>query len=557
MNTTGAQAIVQTLLEQDVELIFGYPGGAIMPTYDALYDVRDRLRHVLVRHEQGATHAAEGYARASNRVGVVLATSGPGATNCITGLANALMDSTPLVCITGQVRSDQLGTEAFQEADVIGLSRAATKWNCQITDPADIPWVLRRAFAIARSGRPGPVLVDITRDAQLESFQQTHPDPAMPAADTTDLAGLAEAAELINGARRPLILAGHGVQLAGASEALRQLAERAGIPVACTLHGLSALPADHPLFVGMLGMHGHYGPNLLTNEADLLIAVGMRFDDRVTARVDGYAPNAKVIHIEIDPRQINRVIHAHVPLLGDARVVLEALLPRVERWRREDWLARFRACAEEEYRRVSGPELEPGDGPLRMAEVIHRLSTLTRGEAVIVSDVGQHQMQAARYYRFRQPRSHLSSGGMGTMGFALPAAIGASLAVPHRPVVAVVGDGGLQMTLQELGTLMQERLPVKIVVLNNHHLGMVRQWQEMFFDARYSFVSMANPDFTTIASGYGISARRVTARAELNGALGEMLASPQAFLLDVEVAPMDKVFPMIPPGAAAHEVRLA
>jgi len=557
MNTTGAQAIVQTLLEQGVELIFGYPGGAIMPTYDALYDVRDRLRHVLVRHEQGATHAAEGYARASGRVGVVLATSGPGATNCITGLANALMDSTPLVCITGQVRSDQLGTEAFQEADVIGLSRAATKWNCQITDPAEIPGVLRHAFAIARSGRPGPVLVDITRDAQLGSFEEAHPDPAMPPEDTSDLAGLQQAADLINNARRPLILAGHGVQLAGASEALRQLAEIAGIPVACTLHGLSALPADHPLFVGMLGMHGHYGPNLLTNEADLLIAVGMRFDDRVTARVDGYAPNARVIHIEIDPRQINRIIHTHVPLLGDARVVLEALLPQVESRRREDWLGRFRACAEEEYRRVNGPELEPGDGPLRMAEVIHRLSVLTRGEAVIVSDVGQHQMQTARYYRFRQPRSHLSSGGMGTMGFGLPAAIGASLAVPHRPVVAVVGDGGLQMTLQELGTLMQERLPVKIVVLNNHHLGMVRQWQEMFFDARYSFVGMANPDFSTIASGYGIKARRVAARAELDGALGEMLASPEAFLLDVEVAPMDKVFPMIPPGAAVHEVRLA
>lgn len=561
MSMTGAQAIVHTLIQQGVEIVFGYPGGAIMPTYDALYDVRDRLRHVLVRHEQGATHAAEGYARASGRVGVVLATSGPGATNCITGLANALMDSTPLVCITGQVYSNLLGTEAFQEADIISLSKAATKWNCQVTDPAEIPGVLQRAFAIARSGRPGPVLVDVTRDAQMGSFEDAGEIPS-EAADSIgpsasiDQRHLRQAAGMINAAQRPLILAGHGVHLSGADGILRQLAETAQIPVACTLHGLSALPADHPLLVGMLGMHGHYGPNLLTNEADLLIAVGMRFDDRVTARVDSYAPNAQVIHIEIDPRQINRIIHAHAPLLGDARTVLEALLPHLESRRHDDWLARFRACDEEEYRRVSAPELEPLDGPLRMAEVVQRLSDLTDGEAVIVSDVGQHQMQAARYYRFRQPRSYLSSGGMGTMGFALPAALGASLAVPHRPVIAVVGDGGFQMNLQELGTLMQEQLPVKIVVLNNHYLGMVRQWQEMFFEARYSFVDMQNPDFVAIAGGYGISARQVAERAELDVALAEMMTTPGPFLLDVQVAAKDKVFPMVVPGGAVHEVRL-
>lgn len=556
MSTSGAQAIVQTLIEQNVSVIFGYPGGAIMPTYDALYDVRDRLRHILVRHEQGATHAAEGYARASGRVGVVLATSGPGATNCITGLANALMDSTPLVCISGQVRSDQLGTEGFQEADVIGLSKAATKWNCQVTDPAAIPGVLRQAFAIARSGRPGPVLVDITRDAQLDCFEVAHADPPLPAPPPTDLAALPLAIELINNAERPLLLAGHGVHLSGASELLRQLAETAQIPVACTLLGTAALPTEHPLCVGMLGMHGHYGPNRLTNEADLLIAVGMRFDDRVTSRVDRYAPQAQVIHIEIEPRQLHKVIHAHAPLLGDARTVLEALLPAIEPRRHEAWLARFRDCATEERRRVVDAELEPANGFLKMGEVMDRLASLSDGEAVIVSDVGQHQMQAARYYRFRHPGSYHTSGGMGTMGFGLPAAVGASVAVTHRPVVAVVGDGGLQMTLQELGTIMQERLPVKIVVLNNHYLGMVRQWQELFFKGRYSCVDMLNPDFTTIAGGYGIAARQVSQRADLAPALREMLDSDGPFLLDVQVAPMDKVFPMVTPGTAVHEVRL-
>ena len=560
---SGAQAIVQALLEQDVQVLFGYPGGAIMPTYDALYDVGDRLRHVLVRHEQGAAHAAQGYARATGRTGVCIATSGPGATNLATPLVDALMDSTPLVCITGQVPRAALGTDAFQEADAIGITLAATKWSYQITAADEIPWVIPRAFEIARAGRPGPVLIDITKDAQQARLSTAPTPPATRHYDhwryprePGDLSGLERAAELINTADRPYMILGQGVLLAGAEEQARRLAEKAGIPTASTLLGLSALAVDHPLFMGMVGMHGHYGPNILTNEADVIMAVGMRFDDRVTGRVQDYAPQARIIHIEIDPAEVNKVVPAEVALIGDARRVLDKLLPHIAPARHPRWLERFQSCAAEEERRVIAPEIHPLAGPLKMGEVVERLSVHSRGEAVIVSDVGQHQMFAARHYRFSQPRSHITSGGLGTMGFALPAAIGARIGVTDRPVVAVIGDGGFQMTLQELGTVMQERLPVKLVVLNNEHLGMVRQWQELFFDKRYSSVAMASPDFITVARGYGIAGRRITQRAELDQALGELLECDGPYLLEVAVGREDKIFPMIPAGASVTEIRL-
>ncbi len=560
---SGAQAIVQALLDQGVETLFGYPGGAIMPTYDALYDVRERLRHVLTRHEQGAAHAAQGYARATGRVGVCIATSGPGATNLITAMADALMDSTPLVCITGQVHRDFLGTDAFQEADVIGMTLAASKWSVQITEPDQIPAAFAKAFAIAQAGRPGPVLIDITKNAQSGRLSPG-PRPARnpetgwnyPQAHR-DLSGLQRAATLINQARRPLLIVGQGVLLSRAETLIQHLAETAGLPVASTLLGLSAFPADHPLYVGMVGMHGNYAPNLLTNQTDVIVAVGMRFDDRVTGRLDRYARQAKIIHIEIDPAEVNKTVPAEVALIADAREALEGLLPLVWPRQHPDWLAQFRDCDAEEQRQVSGPERRPEAGPLTMAEVVARLSEQTRGQALLVSDVGQHQMAAARYYRFRAPLSHITSGGLGTMGFALPAAIGAKLGEPGREVVAVIGDGGFQMTLQELGTVMQERLPVKLVILNNGHLGMVRQWQELFFEGRYSFVTLANPDFIAIAAGYGIPGQRISAREDLGAALEGLLAHDGPYLLEVAVGCEDNVFPMIPAGAAVDEIRLA
>ncbi len=570
MKITGAQAIVQALLDEGVEVLFGFPGGAIMPAYDALHEAREQLRHVLVRHEQGAGHAAQGYARATGKVGVCIGTSGPGATNFVTSLVDALMDSTALVCVTGQVFSPLLGSDAFQEADVTGLTVAATKWNAQVVDAREIAAVMRRAFHVARSGRPGPVLVDVTKDAQFQSF-----DPAgearAPAGwaaaqragiwryprDSTDLSRLGEAAALLNGAQRPFLLVGHGVSIAGAEQPLLALAERAGVPVASTLLGLSAFPSEHPLYVGMLGMHGNYGPNVLTNEADVIVAVGMRFDDRVTSRLDAYARQARIVHVEIDAAEIGKNVPVDVPLIADAGAALRGLLALVEPRAHPEWLARFRRCDAEEQARVIDAQLAPPDGPLKMAEVVRRISDRTAGQALMVSDVGQHQMHVARYYRYRRPRSHITSGGAGTMGFGLPAAVGAKIGATSREVIAVVGDGGFQMTLQELGTVMQEGTAVKIVVLNNNFLGMVRQWQELFFDKRYSGVEMQTPDFVTVASGYGIAGRRVAVREELDEALDAMLQAPGPYLLEVTVDREDNVFPMIAAGDSVAQIRLA
>ncbi|MDX1512794.1 MAG: biosynthetic-type acetolactate synthase large subunit [Gammaproteobacteria bacterium] len=561
---TGGQAIIDALIDQGVEIIFGYPGGAIMPTYDALHGAEKRIRHVLVRHEQGAAHAAEGYARVSGRVGVALVTSGPGATNLITGLMDALMDSTPIVCITGQVRSPLLGSDAFQESDVVGLTLAATKWSYQITDPSEIPEVIARAFEIAKSGRPGPVLIDVTRDAQAGPVAASgtgdirHPvyQRNRYPRDRADLSGVDRAAALLNSARRPLLFVGQGVLISRAERKVLALAEKAGLPVASTLLGLSAVPADHPLNVGLLGMHGNYGPNVLTNEADVILAVGMRFDDRVTGRLDDYATGAKIIHVEIDPAEVNRNVRAEVRLIADAGEALDALLPLVKESRHPDWLARFREHDAEEHARVIAAELSPGTPELRMGEVMELISARTRGQAVIVSDVGQHQMIAARHYRFRAPLSHITSGGLGTMGYALPAAIGAALGAPDRQVIAVIGDGGFQMSMQELGTLVQEDLPLKIVILNNQYLGMVRQWQELFFDGRYAGVAMQNPDFVALCASYGLPGTTVDAREDLPGAVERMLETPGAFLLEVRVGKTDNVFPMIPAGASVSEIRL-
>ncbi|MEM7404518.1 MAG: biosynthetic-type acetolactate synthase large subunit [Pseudomonadota bacterium] len=568
---TGAEAVAATLAELEVDTIFGYPGGAIMPIYDALYD-HPELRHVLVRHEQAAVHAAEGLARATGKPAVCMATSGPGATNFITGLADALMDSTPVICITGQVFSDLLGGDAFQEADVVGMTLSCTKWNCQVADPADIPLAIRTAYRAAMEGRPGPVLIDITKDAQINTLA-AEADGTLPqggversssvyyqnwhyAARQRDLNAVEQAARLINEAERPLLLVGQGVQIAEAEAELLAVAERGQIPMAATLLGLSAIATDHALYTGLLGMHGNYAPNMLTNEADVLIAVGMRFDDRVTGRLDGYAPDARVVHIDIDPAEIGKNVPVECALVGDAREVLTALLPTIERQRREAWRQRFRTLDEREMSAVIRPELFPAEGPLRMGEVVRDLSAQTDGNAIMVADVGQHQMMVARYYEFRRTQSHISSGGLGTMGFALPAAIGAAIGRPDRPVIAVIGDGGFQMTMQELGTVMQEQVPVKIVILNNGYLGMVRQWQEMFFDRRYSQVHMQNPDFVAMCAAFRIPARRVSERTELPDALQTMLDSNGPFLLEVMVGQEDNVFPMIPAGAAVDEIRL-
>jgi acetolactate synthase-1/2/3 large subunit len=559
-------ALVRALAGQNVRAIFGYPGGAIMPTYDALWQhnasTEAPLRHVLVRHEQGATHAAQGFARVSGEVGVCLATSGPGATNFITGLADALMDSTPLVCITGQVPTAKLGSDAFQEADVIGLTLAATKWSYQITDPAEVADVVARAFDIARSGRPGPVLIDITRDAQAALVDPAAPPTPTPAAwsyprRSEDLSGIHRAAELINAAQRPFLLLGHGVTLSGAEDEALALAQTSGMPVAATLLGLSAFPTSHPQYVGMLGMHGNYAPNMLTNEADVILAVGMRFDDRVTGRLDGYAPEAKVVHVDIDPAEVNRHVPAEVALIADARKALATLRPYLVARSHPAWRDRFTALARLEEEAVLRPELARSGADLRMGEVVDRVSGLTGGSAVVVSDVGQHQMFAARHYAFEREASHVTSGGLGTMGFALPAALGACVAGGDRPVVAFIGDGGFQMTLQELGTVMQEQLPVKVVILNNQYLGMVRQWQELFFDGRYSQVNLDNPDFVQICAGYGIPAQRITQREALDDALRDMLDSPGPRVLEVCVGREDNVFPMMPAGAAVNEMRLS
>ena len=557
---SGAEAIIHCLLAEGVDLLYGYPGGAIMPVYDELYKFQDKLTHILTRHEQGATHAAQGYARISGKVGVAMATSGPGATNLVTGLADAQIDSTPMVCITGQVPRHLLGSDAFQETDIIGISTPVTKWNYQITRASEIPEIMAKAFYIAKSGRPGPVLVDITKNAQFEEFDFSYkkckgvrsynptPKPKTEAIEA--------ASKLINGAKKPFIVWGQGVILGKAEEELKALVEKAGIPAAWTIMGASALDTDHPLNVGMVGMHGNYGPNLLTNECDVLLAIGMRFDDRVTGRLEDYAKQAKVIHFEIDPAEINKNVHADVAVLGDSKETLKSLLPLIDAKSHESWHNIFKEKYKIEFDTVIKNDIHPTKEGLTMGEVIEEINIATEQKAAIVTDVGQHQMIACRYAKFKETKSNITSGGLGTMGFALPAAIGAKMGAMDREVVAIIGDGGYQMTIQELGVIYQHNVPVKIVVLNNDHLGMVRQWQELFFDKRYASTVMVNPDFVKIAEGYHIEAKRVSERKDLKAAVKEMIASDKPYFLEVKVEKEDNVFPMIPSGAAVSEVRL-
>lgn len=556
---TGAQAVVEVLLEEGVDMLFGYPGGAIMPVYDELYHVKGQLNHVLTRHEQGAIHAAQGYARVSGKVGVCIATSGPGATNLITGIADAQIDSTPLVCITGQVASPLLGSDAFQETDVIGISMPVTKWNYQVTRAEEIPTALAKAFYIARSGRPGPVVIDITKDAQFAEFDYSYRPYERIRSYTpipqTDPDSFDKAAELINSAKRPYLLFGQGVILANAEEELKAFVEKTGIPAAWTILGLSAMETDHPLNVGMLGMHGNYGPNLLTNECDVLIAVGMRFDDRVTGNLNSYAKQAKVIHLEIDPAEIDKNVKADVAVLGDAKASLKELIKRVKPASHEEWLARFRECDRLEIDKVIQEELHPS-GEITMGEVIRLINERTNGDAVVVTDVGQHQMVACRYAKFIKSKSNITSGGLGTMGFGLPAGLGAALGAPDRTVIAVVGDGGLQMTIQELATVYQTGAKLKVLLLNNEFLGMVRQWQQLFFDRRYSHTEMINPDFQLLAQGFRIPTALVEYRDQLEKAVEEFISTDGAYFLEVRVGKENNVFPMVPSGSGVSEIRL-
>ncbi|HEX5555008.1 MAG TPA: biosynthetic-type acetolactate synthase large subunit [Chitinophagaceae bacterium] len=556
----GARAVIRSLLAEGVETIFGYPGGAIMPIYDELYHFLTQVNHILTRHEQGAIHAAQGYARTSGKVGVVFATSGPGATNLVTGLADAMVDSTPLVCITGQVASHLLGTDAFQETDVVNVTIPVTKWNIQVTRPEDIAEAIAKAFYIAASGRPGPVVVDITKDAQsgktdyqyhkCERIKTYQPVPKL------DPEQIKAAATLINSAKKPYMLVGQGVLLSGAMQEAIAFAEKADLPVASTLLGLSAFPVDHPLYMGFLGMHGNYACNRMMDDCDVLIAVGMRFDDRITGDVKRYATQAKVIHIELDRAEINKIIHAEVGVHADAREALSALTPLVEAGSHKDWIAAFEVLKQEEYDKIVGKDWFPGEGKIKMGEAVHLLSEKTGGEAVIVTDVGQHQMVASRYYAFKQPRSNVTSGGMGTMGFGLPAAMGAALGVPDREVIAIMGDGGFQMTLQELGTIAENKIPVKMVILNNHFLGMVRQWQQLFFEKRYSFTDITGPDFVKLADAYNIPGKRVEQRGDLEAAIGAMLDHKGPYLLEISVEKEENVFPFVPAGAAVSDMLL-
>jgi len=557
---TGAEVLLRCLVAENVKTIFGYPGGAIMPVYDALYHYADQLEHLLVRHEQGAIHAAQGFARATGKTGVVFATSGPGATNLVTGLADALIDSTPLVCITGQVFAHLLGTDAFQEVDVINTTLPATKWNVQVAEAKDIPNAVAKAFYIAKTGRQGPVLIDITKNAQNElidefeykSCEKIRTYRAKPELQQTQVQA---AAQLINNAKRPYILAGQGILLSEASAELKAFSEKTGIPVACTLLGLGCFPTDHPNYVGFLGMHGNYGPNILTNECDVLIGIGMRFDDRVTGNVSKYAKQAKVVHIDIDKAEINKIIKTEAFVHADAKEALKALTVACNKNTHAEWIDKFTKLNGTEYEKVIHHEFN-ATGEIKMAEVIHQLSNLTKGEAVVVTDVGQHQMVTSRYYKLKNPRTHITSGGAGTMGFSLPAAMGAKVGVPEKQVVAVIGDGGYQMTVQELGTIMQYKIPVKILVLNNNFLGMVRQWQQLFHGKRYSFTEMENPDFVKLAQAYNINAAKVEKREDLKSAIQTMLDSKTSYFLEVVVGKEDNVFPMVPAGAGVGDVLL-
>jgi acetolactate synthase-1/2/3 large subunit len=557
---TGSEAIIKCLLAEGVDTIYGYPGGAIMPLYDELYKYQDQLHHVLTRHEQGATHSAQGYARISGKVGVAVATSGPGATNLITGIADAQIDSTPMVCITGQVPSHLLGSDAFQETDIVGISTPVTKWNHQITSADEIPEVLAKAFYIAKSGRPGPVLIDITKDAQFDQldfhYKKCEGIRSYKPVPTLDQTKVQAAAELINNAKKPLIVWGQGVILGEAEKELTEVVEKAGIPAAWTILGASAIPTSHPLNVGMVGMHGNYAPNILTNKCDVLIAIGMRFDDRVTGSLDTYAKQAKVIHFEIDPAEIDKNVKTDIAVLGNAKESLAALLPLLNTNTHTEWHQQFKDLYDVEFEKVIKDDLHPTKEGLTMGEVLKEINIQSEGKAAIVSDVGQHQMIACRYADFKVTKSNITSGGLGTMGFALPAAIGAKMAAPERDVIAIAGDGGYQMTIQELGTIFQTQVPVKVVVLNNDFLGMVRQWQQLFFDRRYASTELVNPDFVTIAKGYHIPARRVTKRSELKDAIKEMMECEQAYFLEVCVEKEANVFPMIPSGASVSDIRL-
>jgi acetolactate synthase-1/2/3 large subunit len=558
---SGSVALLEALIIEGVDTIFGYPGGAIMPIYDALYDYKEKLDHILVRHEQGGIHAGQGYARTSGKVGVVFATSGPGATNLVTGLADAQIDSTPLVCITGQVFAHLLGTDAFQETDVINITTPVTKWNYQVTDATEIPEVIAKAFYIAKSGRPGPVLIDITKNAQIQKFDYAgytkcdhirsyRPKPIVRPQY------LQQAAELINSAKKPFIIWGQGVILGSAEQEFKAFVEKSGIPAAWTILGAGAIPTAHPLNVGMLGMHGNYGPNVLTNDCDVLIAIGMRFDDRVTGRLDKYARQAKVIHLDIDPAEIDKNVKSTVPVWGDCKETLPLLTALVEKKEHTAWHNKFKEYTQQEVDLVIHDELNPETGELTMGEVIKHLNALTHGEAVIVTDVGQHQMVACRYATLNKTRSNVTSGGLGTMGFALPAAIGAKYGAKDRTVVAIIGDGGFQMTLQELGTIMQSGVDIKIIILNNRFLGMVRQWQELFNSRRYSFVDIESPDFVAVAAAYRIPGKCVAERDELPLALKEMIESKGSYLLEVMVTKENNVFPMVPQGCSVSEIRL-
>ena len=558
---SGAEAVIHSLLNEGVDLVWGYPGGAIMPVYDEFYKFQDKLKHILARHEQGAIHAAQGYARSSGKVGVAIATSGPGATNLVTGIADAQIDSTPVVCITGQVPSHLLGSDAFQETDIIGISMPVTKWNYQITKASEIPEIFAKAFYIAKSGRPGPVLIDITKDAQFElsdyeyskckGIRSYNPLPEI------DSSSIDNAVKLINKAKKPFIVWGQGVILGNAEDEFKTFVEKSGIPAAWTILGVSALPTSHELNVGMVGMHGNYGPNLLTNECDLLIAIGMRFDDRVTGDPKTYAKQAKIIHLDIDPAEINKNIKVEVPIIGDCKESIKLITEKIQKKSHEKWISNFDDLMKIEFDKVINSDLNPSKKGLTMGESIIAINEQTKGDAIIVTDVGQHQMVACRYANFIQSKSNITSGGLGTMGFALPAAMGAKMGAMNREVVAVIGDGGYQMTIQELGTIFQLQIPVKIVILNNDFLGMVRQWQQLFFDKRYASTEMINPDFVTIAKGYYIDSERVNDRKDLKPAVERMIKSKKPYVLEICVEKEDNVFPMIPSGASVSDVRLS